>query len=468
MIEGCETEEAAWEEFRRVRQAMDSSVREWSVAPSWHAPEIRRYLEAAFTFEHPRQAGELVSAVAALLKDGTVHVTHPRYFGLFIPSVRRISVVAEALAAHFNPQLAAWSHAPAANEIERHTLAFLLEKLGLDVAHGGGCFTSGGMEANLTALLTALSHAFPTLRESGLVGLQARPRFYVSAEAHHSFEKAATVTGLGVASLVRIPVDDSLRMNVSALQRAIARDRAAGAVPFLVVGTAGTTGAGAIDPLARLAALAEKQGLWFHVDAAWGGFARLSPRHRDHLDGIQLADSVTWDAHKGLAVPLGAGMFLCRDRAAMTRTFALATGYMPAATTGLPEPYASSLQWSRRFIGLSVFMALAELGEHGLATQIEHQFRMGAWLRRELQARGWDVVNSTPLPVVCFTRPGLPRTEFALDRRLAQLLARGKVWISRVSVPRKGWVLRVCITSFLTDESDLKILLDELDALRKF
>ena len=344
MIEGCETEEAAWEEFRRVRQAMDSSVREWSVAPSWHAPEIRRYLEAAFTFEDPRQAGELVSAVAALLKDGTVHVTHPRYFGLFIPSVRRISVVAEALAAHFNPQLAAWSHAPAANEIERHTLAFLLEKLGLDVAHGGGCFTSGGMEANLTALLTALCDAFPTLRESGLVGLQARPRFYVSAEAHHSFEKAATVTGLGVASLVRIPVDDSLRMNVSALQRAIARDRAAGAVPFLVVGTAGTTGAGAIDPLARLAALAEKQGLWFHVDAAWGGFARLSPRHRDHLDGIQSADSVTWDAHKGLAVPLGAGMFLCRDRAAMTRTFALATGYMPAATTGasIPMPQACS------------------------------------------------------------------------------------------------------------------------------
>jgi glutamate/tyrosine decarboxylase-like PLP-dependent enzyme len=252
-------------------------------------------------------------------------------------------------------------------------------------------------------------------------------------------------------------------MNVSALERAIAQDRDNGTVPFLVVGTAGTTGSGAVDPLIPLASLAKHHGLWFHVDAAWGGFACMSPIHQVHLDGIQQADSVTWDAHKGLSVPLGAGMFFCRRRAALAETFGLSTGYMPAATDGIHEPYVSSLQWSRRFIGLTVFMALAELGEAGFATQIEHQFRMGALLRRGLTARGWDVVNITPFPIVCFTRTGLPNTESDLDQFLASLLARGKVWISRVLLPRKGWVLRACITSFLTDEKDVTILLDELD-----
>ena len=468
-IPGSEAQAAAaWGAFHHLRHDMAVSLREWPVAPGLCAFEIRRHLEEVFTFRDSREAADLVVEVAAMLKQATVHVTHPRYFGLYIPSVRPVSVLAEALAAQFNPQLAAWSHAPAANEIERHTLAYLITKLGLDAAIGGGCFTSGGMEANLTGLLMALNHAFPTLRESGLLGVQGRPRFYVSEEAHHSFEKAARLTGLGLASLCRVPVDATLRMDVAAVERAIERDRRDGAVPFMLVGTAGTTGSGAIDPLRALASLADAQGLWFHVDAAWGGFARLSPLHRDHLDGIHLADSVTWDAHKGLAVPLGAGMFFCREREAMARTFGLCTGYMPAAIDGTLEPYASSLQWSRRFIGLSVFMALAELGDVGFASQIEHQFRMGDTLRHYLEASGWEVVNSTPLPILCFTRSGLPTTESGLDQILAPLLARGKVWISRVLLPSKGWVLRACITSFLTDESDLKILLDELDALRRF
>src|SRR5262249_1368544 len=183
-------------------------------------------------------------------------------------------------------------------------------------------------------------------------------------------------------------------------------DRGSGLLPFLVVGTAGTTNAGAIDPLPDLAALCRDEGLWFHVDAAWGGAAAVSDRLRPLLAGIERADSATGDAHKWLSVPVSAGMFFCRHRAPLEAAFGVQAAYVPPKRdTEAPDNLRTSLQWSRRFMGLKVFMVLAEQGLGGVAARIDHQAAMGDLLRARLRGRGFVLLNDTPPPGVCFTHP---------------------------------------------------------------
>jgi glutamate/tyrosine decarboxylase-like PLP-dependent enzyme len=252
-------------------------------------------------------------------------------------------------------------------------------------------------------------------------------------------------------------------MKADDLARLVAEDRQNGCKPFMVVGTAGTTGAGAIDPLPELAQFCRREDLWFHVDAAWGGAAVISPRLRGHLTGIGEADSVTCDAHKWFSVPMGAGMFFCRDQEAVRAAFHAETSYMPGRTGGgVPDPYTTTVQWSRRFIGLKLFVALAELGEAGYAGMIEHQAEMGDVLREQLRRTGWQVVNSTPLPLVCFTREGLVPSTF-----LAELYQRQIAWMSEVRLGGSP-VLRACITSFRTTEADIDRVVKEMATLKSF
>ena len=165
----------------------------------------------------------------------------------------------------------------------------------------------------------------------------------------------------------------------------------------MVVGTAGTTAAGAIDPLPDLARFCRSENLWFHVDAAWGGAAIISPRLKHYLAGIDAADSITCDAHKWFSVPMGAGMFFCRHPDAVAEAFRAETSYMPRKTDApVDDPYTTTVQWSRRFIGLKLFLALAQHGEAGIAEMIEHQARMGDVLRESLKSSGWSIVNTTP------------------------------------------------------------------------
>jgi glutamate/tyrosine decarboxylase-like PLP-dependent enzyme len=247
------------------------------------------------------------------------------------------------------------------------------------------------------------------------------------------------------------------------LQQRIAQDIETGRTPFMVVATAGTTAAGVIDPLDAIADICEAHNLWYHVDAAWGGSAVLSPKLRTHLRGIERADSVTWDAHKWLSVPLGAGMFFCKHRTAVGRTFAVDASYMPSETEQAIDPFVTSIQWSRRFIGLKVFMALATLGEPELVRIIETQAQMGALLRDKLSDAGWTIVNSTPLPVICFSHERFDGNIVLLDRFLQGIYERARVWISKVSLANGAHALRACITSFRTDEQDLDVLIDELN-----
>ncbi|HSL83799.1 MAG TPA: aminotransferase class V-fold PLP-dependent enzyme, partial [Thermoanaerobaculia bacterium] len=390
---------AAWEVVLREAERLPREIRELPAAASVTAAAMRAEL-ARYDFRQPLPLGRATEELAALLRERAVHVIHPRYFGLFNPTAREAGSVADALVALYNPQLAAWSHAPAANEIERHTLAALAGALGFDPETTAAHFTSGGAEANLTAVLVALADRIPEAAEEGLAGLGARPTVYVSREGHHSFAKIARMAGLGTAGLREVAVDGRLAMDPAALDRALAADAREGRHPFLVVATAGTTSAGVVDPIAGIAEVARRHGAWLHVDAAWGGAAALSPRLRPVLAGIEEADSITWDAHKWLSVPMGAGMFFCRHPEAPARAFGTATTYMPAGSRGARDPYATTVQWSRRAIGIKVFLSLAELGLDGYRRLVEHQAAMGDRLRALLAAAGWEVVNDTPRPLV--------------------------------------------------------------------
>ena len=443
------------ESIRDSVERLNGELAAGPILPSVTPLPIRSHL-ARYDFSKPLPLDEVCADVDQMLRRWEVQVTHPRYFGLFNPSVTSASVIADTLVAMYNPQLATWRTSPAANEIERHTLAWIAAKFGLP-ANASASFTSGGAEANLSAVIVALTRAFSDYGERGLQHLAARPAIYLSGEAHHSFNKIAHLAGLGRSAVRRVPADCHLRMDMAQLARLVAEDRRTGLAPFMVIATAGTTGAGAIDPLPELGRFCRAENLWFHVDAAWGGAAILSPDLRKHLAGIETADSITCDAHKWFSVPMGAGMFFCRHPEAVAQAFHAETSYMPAATSGdALDPYTNSMQWSRRFIGLKLFLALAERGESGYIEMIEHQARMGNLLRESLEHAGWRIVNATPLPVVCFTREGLDTGKF-----LAALHERQIAWMSEVRL-RGEAVLRACITSFRTTESDIRWVVEEM------
>ncbi|MGH9360352.1 MAG: pyridoxal phosphate-dependent decarboxylase family protein, partial [Thermoanaerobaculia bacterium] len=380
-------------------------------------------------------------------------------------------IAADALVAAWNPQLAAWSHNPFAAEVEQHLLRALAGRFGYDPARAEGTFCSGGAEANHTALLVALQRAFPEAGRRGLLGLRSRPLLYVSAEAHHSFAKAARLCGLGTEAVREVGLDARLRLDVEDLRARLAEDRAAGQTPFMVVATAGTTSAGIVDPIAALTELAAEEGLWLHVDAAWGGAAVLVPELRPALAGVERADSITFDAHKWLSVPMGAGVYLHRHPGFLERTFRVAAGYMPRAADGaaVADPYAHSMQWSRRFIGLKLFLSLAVAGWEGYEAAIRQQARMGERLRVLLAADGWEVVNDTPLPVVCFVDGRAPEGRGAevLAEIAAEVVASGEAWINAVHLGEVGPVLRACITNYRTGESDLEALVRALARARE-
>ncbi len=449
-------EQTAFDEVRKTTAELNALIAAGPIVPSVTPEEIRSYLSSRYDFAKPAELNDVISDVEGMLRKWQVHVTHPRYFGLFNPSVTFASVVADLLVAMYNPQLATWRTSPAANEIERHTLAFLAGKFGMpgDTVSN---FTSGGGESNFSAVVVALTRAFPDFVEGGLRQLPAPPVIYIAGSAHHGFLKIARMSGLGRSALRTVAMDENLKMDLADLARKVAEDRKSGLAPLMVVGTAGTTAAGVIDPLAALARFCRDQDLWFHADAAWGGAAVLSPSLRGHLEGIGEADSITCDAHKWFSVPMGAGMFFCRHRDPVLRVFESEVSFMPGKTHAILDPYTSTVQWSRRFIGLKLFLALAERGASGYAEMIEHQAQMGEVLRRSLERAGWRIVNKTPLPLVCFTREGLVPSKF-----LAELFERQIAWMSEVYLDQDEPVLRACVTSFRTTEQEIEWVVEQM------
>ena len=453
------TREALW---RRVGELVEGHVATLEARPL--VPAVPDVARAPWPEDAPQEPLALVDAAFHALESGTVAVDHPRYFGLFNTAPAVLAVVADALVSTLNPQLATRSHAPGPVAAEEGLLRDLGERFGWAREEARGAFTSGGGEANLTALLCALHAAFPEVGARGVRAITGTPRVYVSAEGHATIARAARVAGLGAEAVRIVPADANCRMKTTALREAIAKDRAAGDAPFLVVATAGTTSTGAIDPIEEIAAIAERSGLWFHLDAAWGGLAALVPELRGAIAGAARADSITFDPHKAMAVPLGTGALLVRHAGLLERVFADRSGYMPREGSG--DPYARSLPWSRRFLGLRVILPLAAAGWDGYAASLRTQLALADRLRDGLRARGWRLVNDTPLPVVCFVDADRRDGRFLDTVARAVIAARGG-WISVPRFANGTRALRACVNSHRTTNADIDMLLDELDRARE-
>ncbi len=429
------------------------------VKPDVEADQVRGYLKQ-FDFGQSMDPADLLEEISTKLKDWNLHVPHPRYFGLFNPTPSIHGIVADLLVAGFNPQLGAWHHSPIGVEIEAHLIRYFAKGFGLPTT-AFGHFTSGGSEANFSAVVIALTRKFPEFTKEGVQAIEGRPTIYCSKEFHHSFVKIAHQCGLGRSAIRMVDVDENYVMDVQALEKKIASDRQNGMRPFMVVATAGTTNAGLIEPIQEIFQVCKTEELHFHVDAAWGGALVLSESHRHLLNGIKHADTVTFDAHKLLSVPMGAGMIIVREHQWLRKSFGLQTDYVPQSPTEELDNYRHSAQFSRRFIGLKLFMALAAIGKSEYGAIIDQQLLRAVQLGEKLTALGFQVRNNLSLGVVCFVPPqdwNFKRHE-QFENLAEQVCKTGDAWISTTRLGGKS-VFRVCITSHLTRESDLERLID--------
>jgi len=435
--------------------AADQRVAAGPVMPVLDLAAFRREL-ADFDFAAQRPLDELLTWVIAQLEHGVVHITHPRYFGLFNPAPTYPAQCADRVAAAFNPQLATSTTSPVAVEIEAHTIGAVARRAGLPPGTIGH-FTTGGAEANYTALICALTRGNPEFAAKGARAFSGPPTFYVSRESHLAWFKIAHQAGVGRDAVRLVATDGYGRIDPSALRAALTADRDEGRVPVMIVATAGTTNAGMIDPLVACAEIARDAGIWYHVDAAWGGALIASDAQRAELSGIEEAHSVTIDAHKWFATTMGCGMFLTTDAGALSSAFQVSTGYMPSNVAGV-DPYVTSVQWSRRFLGLRLFLSLAAAGWEGYGRHVERAIELTALLKEGLAARGWTIANLSALAVLCIEPP-----PGAVDARtiVGRVLASGRAWIS-VATFEGHQVIRACMTHGETTQDDVMELVDAL------
>lgn len=430
-------------------------VRAGPATPTLDIEAFNREL-TSFDFAARRPLADLLGWSIAVLEHGVTHQTHPRYFGLFNPAPTFPAQCADRIVSSFNPQLASSVTSPAAVALEAHVIRSIARRAGFPPGTGGH-FTSGGSEANYTGMLCALTRAHPGFAADGARAFPGQPVFYTSRECHGSWVKIAHQAGIGRSAAHLVATDGRGRMSLAALEQAIAQDLADDRVPFLIVASAGTSNAGMVDPLNACAELAARYKLWYHVDAAWGGAIVASERLRAAVAGLERADSATIDAHKWFATTMGCGMFMVRDATALTAAFQVAASYMPSRQLSL-DPYMNSMQWSRRFLGLRLFLSLAAAGWAGHAAHIERAVAQAAWIRSELERRGWSVVNDSPLAVLTVVPPAALGDARSV---VAGVLKSGQAWVSLARFEEQD-VVRICVTHGETSAEDLAVLVQAL------
>lgn len=456
-----------WQELTALLEEYYSKTSDLRVAPSLDHEDILK-LTGKYSFETAIPAGEAIQHVLNGIKKHGVQTPHPSYYGLYNPRPNFASIMADTITATLNPQMAAWSHAPFAAETENYLIQQFGKKFGFPSESIDGVFCGGGAEANHTAVLCAINHAFPGYSGKGIKASNKDLIVYGSSESHHSIGKAAMMTGLGLDAVRSIPADNNQKMRTDLLEKQILEDNKNGHHPFLVVATLGTTGSGVIDPIPELAEIALKHNLWLHADAAYGGAAILDPESKHVLKGIELADSITFDMHKWMSVPMGTSIFLTRDKEILFKTFRITTGYMPkeADKLNVTDPYIHSIQWSRRFIGLRTYLSLLIFGWEGYAQTVHHQVRIGEYLKEKLVEYGWKLMNETPLPVACFTDPEHENDDAFATNVCDQVLQSGKAWISVYPVNKIN-TLRACITNYATTEKEIDDFIKLINQKRK-
>jgi aromatic-L-amino-acid decarboxylase len=442
----------------RELRAAAVRVQAGPVIPSVDIAAFREELKS-FDFSQPMPLDQLLGWTIERLEHGIVQMSNPRYFGLFNPGPSYPAQCADRLISTFNPQLASSASSPVPVALENHVIRTVAIRAGLPPESASGHFATGGSEANYTALLCALTDANPQFARSGVRAFAGPVAFYTSRDCHIAWLKIAHQTGVGRDALHLVETDGHGRLDPKALARMISKDRAAGIIPVMVVATAGTTGGGMIDPLQACADVATDEDLWFHVDAAWGGAALASQRLRPLLDGIEHADSITIDAHKWMATTMGCAMFLTRHAPLLSEAFNCSTSFMPSSLAGV-DPYLNSVQWSRRFMGLRLFLELASAGWDGLGAHVERSCAVIDRIRARLSAAGWTAVNDSPFAVLDVVPPPALGEVRALVKRV---VSSGRAWIAPTLFEGRE-VVRICATNGETSAADIEELIAALNA----
>ena len=399
--------------------------------------------------------------------DQGFHVPAANYFGLMNPTPTYMGFLGEALVAGLNPQLATLARSQLASKIEVETLRWIGERVGWPGAFNG-TFTSGGNEANFSGLALALAAKFPEAIEEGVATIGAKPVVYASSESHHSLDKSAGLLGIGRKALKRVAVNERLQMDPTALEAAIESDLRAGRKPFCVVATAGTTSSGIIDDLPAIAEICRRNKLWLHVDGAYGASLVFSDKHRHLIRGIELADSITIDPHKWLAVPFAAGVILTSHPEILERAFAVYAPYMPkAAGAVLPDNAKISTQWTRRMNALKLWLTLKVHGRKGYEEHIDRQMNLAYafadWVHKSEQ---FELSTPMVVPILNLRLKGIAdaKQRAALHNAIVDEVTRdGRRWISETVVNGES-VIRVMVVSYLTEERHLSALQEALVA----
>ena len=431
-------------------------------------------LEKLFAEPLPEDGIGLDEILTRFRKDVAPHamtVPSPRYFGQFNPTPLPIGVWADALAAVLNQNAGAWRNGPTSAMIEARVMRWLCELVGYDSA-SFGTLASGGSEANLIALKCARDHADAAIIHRGVRSAAADLVIYASEQCHYSLEKSADILGMGRTHLRKIPTDQNFHIRTEQLQAEIKRDREAGLRPCCIVGVAGTTSTGVIDPLLELATIARDNGCWFHVDAAYGGVLAFSAKHKTKLRGIEQADSITFDPHKWMFVPFACGAVLVREGGRVLReAFDISPEYLSEDRGGADvefDFFRYGQMGTRRFNSLKLWMAWKFLGRNGYAQLIEKQIALTEYLADALDGLpDFARLGNVETAVCCFKfLPAAARSQDGnyqdrLQQHLQQRIEKsGEAWIT-TTVLHGRRALRVNINSFLTETRHV----DELIAL---
>lgn len=471
-----------WDDLRalghRMLDDMLDYLRTVRDRPAWRP--VPRDVRARLAEPVPHQATPASTVYEQFTRDVLPYPTgnvHPRFWGWVIGTGTPLGMLADMLASGMNPQVAEFDDASAV--VENQVIAWLVDLLGMP-AGTHGLLVSGGSMANLVGLAVARhARAGYDERDRGIQGADV-PRLlvYASSETHSSVRKAIELLGMGNQALRRIPVGADYTIDVGALRHTIAADRAAGHRPICIVGNAGTVNTGATDDLPALAALCRDEGLWFHVDGAFGALAGISPTLRSLVRGIELADSVAFDLHKWMYMPYEVGCTLVRDQAAHRGTFTVTPAYLAAFDRGIAAggfPFAErGVQLSRGFRALKVWMSFKAHGVDAFAALVDQNVRQAGYLVELVEAHPrLELLAPAPLNVVCFryTAPGLD--DAALNTVNQEILLR--VQESGLAVPSHTqlggrFAIRVAITNHRSRREDFALLaqavVDTGDALR--
>ncbi len=425
--------------------------------------EIAQILGEKSFPEQGTAAADLLAGVPNLLFEHSLFNGHPKFFGYITGSPAPIGMLGDMLAATINPNVGAEILSPMATAIEKQTIQWLAEFIGLPASYGG-VLVSGGNMANFTAFLAARNAKAPAgFKEEGLAGNAAKMMVYCAKTTHTWIDKAATLFGHGSKAIRWIATDSANRMDIQALRSAVGQDLEAGLQPFMVVATAGDVSTGAVDDVAAIAAICKSHDLWLHIDGAYGIPAAIVPEMKGLFAGIEAADSLALDPHKWLYCPLEAGCTLVKNPQHLTDTYSSQPEYYNFSQEGESRAhnfFEYGLQNSRGFRALKVWLTLQQVGRQGYAKLIGEDIALAKYLYELAEKHPELEAVSHNLSIATLRYVPLEKKEESylneLNKSLLDSLqAGGEVFLSNAVVHGK-YSLRACVVNFRTSRKDME------------